>query len=309
MKKLLVICGPTATGKTDLAAALARKYRGVLISADSRQVYKDLNIGTGKEWPSGVKVLGYDLVGPRDEFSVSDFIRFTGEAVQEVWSKHLLPILVGGTGFYIKAVIDGVDTSIIPKNAKLRNILEKFDKEELYDKLAQLDPLRAASMNASDKKNPRRLVRAIEIAQTNLSGVVSNSGKSFAVESDILMVGLTANKGKQISLIKSRVQSRLKMGIEREIKALLDNNISWEDQSMASIGYREWREYFEGGKTRADVTSDWIKDEVSYAKRQMVWFKKDKRIKWFDVSNAGYDKNIENLVRTWYSQTTDGKES
>ena len=319
MEKILVICGPTGVGKTKVALSLARKFSGQLISADSRQVYKGLDIGTGKEIPKGfkiqdlgfknipyytngnIKVWGYDLVGPREEFSVVAFAEFAWNVIRRVWREGDLPILVGGTGFYIDAVINGLGTFGISKNDKLREILEKFTPADLYEKLAQLDPIKAGGMNASDKKNPRRLIRAIEVAQAKLSGK-QNTSIRYINKKAVLFVGIKAGKEKQKKLIERRITERVKMGQEEEIGKLLDKGVDWSDQAMSSIGYREWQGYFLGEKSKSEVIREWTTDEIRYAKRQMVWFKRDKNIVWFDSARVDFQKNIENVVQKWYSR-------
>jgi tRNA dimethylallyltransferase len=321
MGKLLVICGPTGIGKTALAAKLAKNFDGVLISADSRQVYKGLDIGTGKELPEnsktqkihnsklkyyvieGVKIFGYDLVGPKENFDVNKFIKFARGVLERIWQEGHLPILVGGTGLYIKSIIDGIETSSVPRNDRLRDILEKFSVDELYDKLAQLDPVKAANMNSSDRRNPRRLVRALEIAQAKLLGIGTPPTNRLMKAENVLFVGLSASKKKLKELIQKRVKLRIKMGQEREIRKLLKTDVAWEDQSMSSIGYKEWKDYFCGEKSMDKVTEEWVVNEVNYAKRQMVWFKKDKRINWFDIEASGWQKDVEKLVRKWYSHS------
>lgn len=305
MKRLLVICGPTATGKTSLAASLAKEFNGVLISADSRQVYKGMDIGTGKERPKGVEVLGYDLVDSRDEFSLSQFVSFANKTIENIYSQEKLPILVGGTGLYIKGVVDGIETSSIPKNEDLRKSLEKFSIEELFEKLAQLDPTKAANMNVSDKKNPRRLIRAVEIAQHRLLGGVSK--ERHADFADVLFVGLYAPKDILRKLITKRIQESVEDGIEKEVEGLIKKGVRWDDQYMSSIGYRVWKDYFDppsgGKKSKGEVIEEWIREEVKYASRQVVWFKRDERINWFVVSSQGWQKRLENLVKKWYSST------
>jgi tRNA dimethylallyltransferase len=326
IRKLLVICGPTATGKTGLGLFLAKKFKGELVSADSRQVYKDMDIGTGKDIPKNfkfqtsdlklkgvevgfytdgnIRLWGYDLVKPTEEFSVAWYIKIAREVIKDMWARKKLPILVGGTGLYIQGVIDGIKTASVPKNKELRESLINKPPDELFEHLAQIDPIKAGSMNVSDRKNPRRLIRAIEIAQWQLEeGKRKQKAKEekFISKNSLLFVGLTAKRKFLSEKIKKRVEARVKAGIEKEIQKLLKSKVTWEDQAMDSLGYKQWKSYFEGRKKKSEIIKDWEKEESRYAKRQMVWFKKDKRINWFDVAKSNYRKDVEKLVKTWYN--------
>jgi tRNA dimethylallyltransferase len=312
MKKLLVICGPTATGKTSLALDLARRYNAEIISADSRQVYKGMDIGTGKDLPqnlkskkegyyeiAGVKVWGYDMADPKKGFSVAQYIKIARKAVSEIWTRSRLPIVVGGTGFYIKGLVEGIPTANVKPNPKLRKSLLEKGPEELFEILAQTDPLKAGSLNASDRKNPRRLIRAIEVA-LNRPRVGSSGSK---LTEDTLFIGLYAPKELSDKIIDLRVEARVSSGIEKEIKTLLLEGVKWGSQAMHSLGYKQWEGYFKSPNkvSRMGAIQNWKLEERAYAKRQMTWFKKDKRIKWFDISKDDYKKNIEKLVKIWYS--------
>lgn len=301
MHKLLIICGPTATGKTDLALKLSRLFNGVIISADSRQVYKDMNIGTGKDLDKVGKVLGYDLVEPTQEYSVAQYLKFAKKAVGDIWRQGKLPILVGGTGLYIKAVIDGIGTANVPRNETLRKNLETKSIEELFDILASDDPLRAAAMNSSDRQNPRRLIRAIEIAIGTMEPKKRKAVKGL--DANTLFIGLTASREFLNRRITQRVESRISQGLEWEIDSLLKRGVTWDMQSMYSLGYRQFREYFQEGRSIDEVLASWSREEEKYAKRQMVWFKKDTRVKWFDVAANDYPKKVEELVKSWYTAT------
>jgi tRNA dimethylallyltransferase len=318
MKKLLVICGPTATGKTGLALFLAKKFKGELISADSRQVYKGMDIGTGKDVPRGfefrisdlgfkdveigfytdgnIRLWGYDLIKPTEEFSVGQYLKVVRKIIKDIYKRGKLPILVGGTGLYVKGVVDGIPTASIPKNLRLRKTLEKKSVSELYEMLAQIDAIRAGAMNVSDRKNPRRLIRAIEIASTK-SKVKSQKSK---MDADTLFIGLKAPIRVLSKRIKERVEERIEEGIEKEIKDLLKSGVTWKMQAMNSLGYKQWREFFEGNKTQKQITKEWERQEKKYAKRQITWFKKDHRINWFDISKDGWQKKVEKLVKKWY---------
>jgi len=301
MKKLLIICGPTATGKTSLGVALARKLNGEIISADSRQVYKGMDIGTGKEWGKDVKIWGYDLVDPKDEFSVAQFLKFTGELIPDIYKRGKLPILVGGTGLYIKAVTNGIPTVSVPRNEGLRKQLKNKKASELYESLSNMDSLKAGSLNSSDRKNPRRLVRAIEVVQWKLShGTEAFLDTEVETPDSTLFIGLFAPKNALDERIAIRVQDRIKKGIKREIESLLGREVNWDDQSMMSLGYRQWRDYFEGTMDMEEVAREWEREEKKYARRQMIWFKKDKRIAWFDITQPKYPEDVEKLAEKWY---------
>ena len=299
MEKLLVICGPTATGKTALAIKLAKKFDGEIVSADSRQVYKGMDIGMGKEW-GDVPIHGYDLVDPRREFSVSKYLKFARKILKDIWRRGKLPILVGGTGLYIKGVIDGIPTVEVPRNNELRKRLEEKSADELFESLSQLDAVRAGSMNSSDRKNPRRLVRAIEVAQWNLGHGVKCLTSDILHPTSVLVIGLTAAKEPLNKRIEDRVGERVKAGIKKEIESLLKNGVSWDDQSMMSFGYRQYRDFFEGEVPEEVVVSEWTREEQKYVKRQMTWFKKDKRVGWFDIFEVDYQKKVEKMVAKWY---------
>jgi tRNA dimethylallyltransferase len=299
LNKLLIICGPTATGKTSLGISLAKKFNGEIVSADSRQVYKGMDIGTGKEWGDNVKIWGYDLVSPKDEFSVSKYLKFAGKTIADIEKRGKLPILVGGTGLYIKGVVDGIPTVDIPRNKKLRKNLEKYTADELYEQLSQIDSFKAGSMNSSDKKNPRRLIRAVEVA----IWMIDNSKRNLPRDKktyNTLFVGLTAPTDILDERIGKRVDSRIDNGFDEEVKTLINSGVDWNDQSMMSLGYRQWRDYVEGAVEKETAVSEWKKEERKYARRQMVWLKRDGRINWFDIRDGQYPKKVENLVKTWY---------
>lgn len=322
-KKLLVVCGPTATGKTTLAVKIAGSLNAEIVSADSRQVYKNMDIGTGKDVPKGarfrrisekiggyytfdgVRIWGYDLVSPKESFSVADYVPIAREIIERIWDKGKLPIIVGGTGLYIQGVVDGIKTASVPKNESLRKRLEGRGVDELFEQLAQLDPIKAASLNTSDRKNPRRLVRAIEIAQWEVKGKKKKRKKGTKpLDEDIesLFVGLKGSRRKLCKRIEKRVEERMRQGIKKEIEKLLASGVTWNDQAMDSLGYKQWEEFFEGDRKQENVVKKWKKDECQYAKRQMTWFKKDKRINWFDVFGGKYPENVEKTVKKWYKE-------
>lgn len=308
MKKLLVICGPTATGKTSLAFKLAKEFNGELISADSRQLYKYMDIGTGKEWGE-LPIHGYDLIDPWEEYSVSAFVKFARKTIKKIIQRGKLPILIGGTGLYIKGVIDGFETVEIPKNDDLRNTLKNKNVNELFEQLATLDSSRAASLNLSDKKNPTRLIRAIEVAIWK----IDNGDRHVAMNKirspyDPLFIGLTAPTETITKKIAARVEERMNQGFILEVESLLRMGVSWKNQSMKSLGYREVEKFLKQGQTYEEFINDWARGEVKYFKRQLTWFKKDPRINWFDITDGNYAENVENLVKKWLNTSVKDKD-
>lgn len=315
MNKLLVICGPTATGKTSLGIYLAKKFNGEIISADSRQVYKGMDIGTGKDiengkwimdngksghWEVGeIPVWLLDVVGPNQEFSVAQYIDLGQKVMADIWQREKLPIIVGGTGFYIKGLIDGIETLGVEPNWELRKRLEELSVRKLFEILARLDSSKAASMNASDRKNPRRLIRAIEIASKSRRPKTEDRRQKMTAE--ILWIGLKAELKNLYRRIDERVDKQTKMGAEEEVKKLIKKGYQWDLPAMSAMGYGVWGPYFEGKETLGEVIKRWKFDEHSYARRQMTWFKRDKRVHWFDITEHGWQDKVEQLAESWYN--------
>lgn len=294
MQKLLVICGPTSTGKTRLAIRVCKKHNGEIISADSRQVYRGMDIGTGKLFSAEVPIWGYDIADPREPFSVSAFLQFAEEKIHEISSQGKLPILVGGTGFYIKAIVDGVPTAAVPVDDVLRQRLSEKNADELLLLLIKLDPLKAQSFNESDRANPRRLIRAIEVAQSKQSVSLLPSDSY-----NLCMIGLTASKDVLYQRVENSIQKRVELGVFQEIETLLAQGVAWEDQSMSSLGYRQLHGLFDNTKTQNDAVEEWIAAEKKYVKRQLTWFKKDPRIIWFDIVSPTFESQVEEFIETW----------
>jgi len=297
MNKLLVIVGPTATGKTDLAVHVAKQYNGELVSADSRQVYRGMDIGTGKDKESlaGIPIHLYDVVNPNEAFSISVFQEKAHACIKEIQSRGKLPIVVGGSGLYVQTILHPL-TVIVAPNATLRKELESYTKKALQEKLQAVGKTDWETLNNSDRENPRRLIRKIEIAMGEKKAP-SQTQASF----DVLEIGLTAARSELYARIDARVEKRVKQGILQEIQTLLRAGYTWELPSMSGLGYRQWKPYFEKMATKESVVQQWKYDEHAYARRQMTWFRKDKTIRWFDVTDKEKEKKIESLVSTWYT--------
>jgi len=268
--KVLIIVGPTATGKTGLAETLATEFNGELISADSRQVYRGMDLSTGKEYVR-VPVWLYDVANPDEEFSVSHWAELAVRAISDIHARGKLPIIVGGTGLYVRALLTTMETIDIPPDPALRKQLETLTLSELQAKVTR------GSMNDSDWNNPRRLIRKIEIANAKKS-VKSTRNDAFLAQSDTFIVGLTAPLSVLDQRIDDRLDKRKKAGMDEEIEAL---RMRYDDglPSMSAIGV----------------------NEHAYARRQLTWFKRQPGIVWFDVSKDGALGEVEKTVRQWYT--------
>lgn len=294
MNKLLIICGPTATGKTKLGIDLAKKFNGEIISADSRQVYQGMDIGTGKD---DLKTWLVDVVKPDFRFNVADYKKCAEAAIEDILKRGKLPIIVGGTGFYIKAITEEIETIGVEPDWELRAKLTNYQINELRIALERLDPKRWQKMNESDRQNSRRLIRAIEIARKPAGR--QDQSPNF----DTLFIGLTAPNEILYQRIDQRVKARVEAGLEDEIRNLLKKGYNWENSALGTtLAYSEWRGYFENQKNKEEVILRWKFDEHGYARRQMTWFKKNPKINWFDITKQNFQEEVEKEVENWYSK-------
>lgn len=286
--KILVILGPTATGKSDFAVKMAEKLNGEIISADSRQVYKGLDIGTGKITKKEMRGIPHyllDVANPKRKFSVSDYKKKAEKAIKEILKKNKLPIIVGGTGFYIQALVDNIVLPEVPPNPNLRKELSKKPAEELFKILKKLDPKRAGNI---DPKNPHRLIRAIEISKK--LGYVPISYKLKAKSYNPTFIGLDLPDKKLKEKIKKRLEQRIKIGMIDESKKLHKNGLSYKRMRELGLEYRFLADFLER-KISKDEMKRLLETAIwQYTKRQRTWFKRDKRIKWVKNLNK-FDLN------------------
>ncbi|KPJ55012.1 hypothetical protein AMJ47_02830 [Parcubacteria bacterium DG_72] len=277
--KLIVIVGPTASGKTDLSIKLAKRFQGEIVSADSRQVYKGMDIGTGKvtkKEMQGIPHYLLDIVPPgRERFTVAQYKNKAQKAIKDIQKRNKLAILVGGTGFYIQAVVDGIVIPKVKPDWKLRAKLKKQKAELLFKKLKKLDPRRAETI---DKNNKRRLIRALEIVLKTKKPVPSLKKQPICqlADSDVLILGLKKDILKE--LIVKRIKKMFRSGLEKEVNNLV-KKYGWT-QSFQTIGYQEWKDFFERKIDKNEVEKLIVQNTLKFAKRQITWFKRDKRIKW-----------------------------
>lgn len=313
--KLLIILGPTATGKTDLAVYLAKKLNGELISCDSRQVYKGLDIGTGKlpggevayskhdgYWIlDGIKIWFYDILSPADRYTAGDYIKDAREKIIEITKDEKLPIIVGGTGFYIDSLFSGLSYSTSVANQKLRVEYEKLPLEILQKKLKLLNPDFFSGLNNSDRNNKRRIVRYIEIYSLNENLLKIKKKDGFFNNFDILKIGLTTVRERLYKRIDNRVDKRIKTGMIDEAKSLYKGGLSLERMKELGLEYRMLAEFIQNKLTQEEMIQR-LKNKIhQYAKRQLTWFKRDKKIIWFDILEKDFFGKVEKRVLDWYN--------
>lgn len=324
MRKVLVISGPTASGKTDLAYKIARVFPSILLNADSRQVYQHLDIISGKDLPEGSQFIsevdtlyqdqtyriGYyriphsrlyllDVVAPTQTFTVSDFVKVS-EHILNRDLQNFLPIFVGGSNFYISALIRGIETLSIPPNQFLRRTLKISSVPALQERLIRLDENRFDGMNESDKQNPRRLIRAIEVAEwLQIHTVMDNKG--VLLNFDTLHVGLIAPLDYLRKKIDIRINERIKSGAIDEARKLFNNYNQLADGVKMANGYRELFEYFENKISLDTAVQKWKFAEYHNAKKQLTWLKKDSSVEKFDITEKNYKAQILKRIAEWTS--------
>lgn len=303
-QKLIVIVGPTSSGKSELAVRLALRFNGEIISADSRQIYRGLDIGTGKvpgKWTKTYEVslrkfFTYknivhhciDFVDPKKTYTVAEYKKCAQKAISEIAGRGKLPILVGGTGFWIDALVYDLNIPEVPPNLKLRKKLEKKSANELLKILKGLDPRRAKTI---EQKNPRRLIRAIEIAET--LGKVSQIKKTAPYET--FWIGINPPPNVLRKKILFRIKKMVKYGLVREVKNLLRHGISKKKIREFGFEYRLAREYAGGLLSGRELKEKLLYETLHYVRRQRSWWKKNLDIYWI---SSPFHLNGTNISRT-----------
>lgn len=312
--------GPTATGKTDIALKLAKKFQGEIISGDSRQVYKRLDIGTGKLptksnqvkirkgngfWEiNGIKIWAYDLIDPRKQYSVANYIQDAQKYLIDLISRNKLPIIVGGTYFYIKALVDGLENLSQPLDLNLRKKLASFSLGELQQELKKLSPQKWQELNESDQQNSRRLVRAIELLQMNLYRDKKKRWRGLKKTKDILKIGLIAPREILYQNADRRVLIRINQGMIKEAEKLHQKGLTFKRMKALGLEYAVLADYLQGKIKTLEGPVGFINILQSkihgFIRKQLTWLKKDPQIKWFDMTESNFEEKIEKMLAKWY---------
>ena len=287
--KLIVLLGPTACGKTGWSLRLAKKYNGEIISADSRQIFSKMDIGTAKEpgewrW-SGFRRVYFiadiphyliDFLDPGKKFTAAHFRDKALKYVKLVLKNKHQPIIVGGTGLYISSLVDNLQIPRVPPNKKLRESLEEKNIDELFSLLKNIDPESAQKIN---KNNKRRIIRALEVSIL--------SGEPFSKQRlrgeqlfQVLKIGIEVDRDELYKRIDKRIDAMMDKGLLAEVKKLASKKYNWDLSSLSGIGYRQFKDFLEGKQNLEQAVELLKKDTKRYAKRQLTWFRRDKEIKW-----------------------------
>jgi tRNA dimethylallyltransferase len=303
-KKIIAVVGPTASGKSELAVEIAKKLNGEVISADSRQVYRGMDIGTGKvtgDWHSipcschpelvegslhnsqsskkiylykSIPHYGIDIASPRAQYSVAKFQSYAKKTIAEIIAQGKIPIICGGTGHWVDAVLFDQNLPAVKPDLKLRKKLEKLNTAQLFNKLKKLDPRRAENIDA---KNPRRLIRALEIiVSTGKPVPVSNAETKY----DVLWLGITHDKIILDKRIDKRLDGWLKSGMIKEVTNLHANGLSWKRLEEFGLEYKFVAQFLQRKLSIFEMRTLTATAIKQYAKRQMTWFKRNKNIHW-----------------------------
>lgn len=301
-KPLVILVGPTAVGKTEIAISIAEKLNGEIISADSRLLYRRMDIGTAK--PSltdqrRVKHFLIDVADPDDNWTLARYQKEALNAVNDIHSRNKLPFLVGGTGQYIRAIIEGWDIPLVKPNYQLRKTLEdwaqEIGKDNLHKRLMTLDPIAGATI---DPTNLRRIVRALE--------VILSTGKRFSEQKrrrslpfDILIIGINRPRSELYARVDKRIENMIEKGFIEEVEHLLQSGYSAELPTLSAIGYLEIISYLERKISLTEAIMEIKRKTRIFIRRQANWFNtKDKSITWFQV-NQDIEETIVKFILGW----------
>jgi len=298
--KILVILGPTSSGKSSVAIKLAKKFNGEIISADSRQIYRGMDIGTGKVTVAEQKMAPHwliDIVSPKTDFNVTLFKKKAEKIIANILKRKKVPIICGGTGFWIKAAVDNVNFPEVKPDWKLRETLEKLTSAKLFAMLKKLDSERSKNI---DKYNKRRLIRAIEICETigKVPPLKRSDFKPAKVGPwEFLQIGIDVPREILHEKIKKRLKKRFQSGMIEEVKKLRKSGLGWKKIQSFGLAYFWIPLYLENKISLDELYKRVYLAEKDYAKRQMTWFRKDKRILWLK-SYKEIEKEIKKLLYT-----------
>ena len=301
--KVIVICGPTASGKTALSIELAKKINGEIISSDSMQIYKDMDIGTAKPTKQEMQEIKHyllDFVEPDQRYSVAQFKKDAEKAIEEILAKNKVPIIVGGTGLYVDSLIYGIEYQEIELDQKYREELEekvqKEGLETLYEQAKKIDPQAIEKISANDKK---RILRILEIYHSTGKTKTQQEieSRKNEVKYDYKVFALNIEREKLYERINKRVDIMIKQGLIQEVENLCSKYTEFPT-AMQGLGYKEVVEYLQGKISEQEMIEKIKMETRRYAKRQLTWFRKNKQTIWLDATKG--KENVEIILKEYY---------
>lgn len=300
MNQLIAIVGPTAVGKSSLAIHLAQAFGGEIVSADSRQVYRYMDIGTAKPSPEERALVPHhliDIADPDQDFTLALYQDMASRAIADIQRRGQLALLVGGSGLYIKSIVDGLSIPQVAPDAGLRRSLEQRAEREgyasLHNELKRVDPAAAAGI---DLRNVRRVIRALEVYHT--TGTPFSLQRRSTPLFDCLTLGLTTNRDNLYGMIDSRVDRMMQRGLVGEVEGLLEQGYSLDLPAMSGLGYKQIGQYINGDVGLEEAVQRIKYDTHRFARHQYAWFRPgDEAIHWFDVKDeAGLYNDVRELI-------------
>ncbi|MEA4988859.1 MAG: tRNA (adenosine(37)-N6)-dimethylallyltransferase MiaA [Anaerovorax sp.] len=300
-RNIVIIAGPTAVGKTEYAIKIAQNLGGEIVSADSMQIYRYMNIGSAKptkEELAQARHYMVDEIDPKTDFSVAEYQKKAKECIAQIFDKNALPIISGGTGLYVNSLIYDMDFSVIPKQTQFRKQLQKeaetYGNEFIHEKLRKKDPKAAERIHPN---NVKKVIRALEILESGETDV-REFEESFVKTKDyeVILVGLNRNRDELYERINHRVDLLMKAGLLQEIQQLLDIGLTESNISMKGIGYKELIDYFHGAYSLEEAVERIKKNTRHYAKRQLTWFRRYKEMQWFNLSEFECSQKAEEAI-------------
>ena len=302
---VIAIAGPTAVGKTKFAIMLAQAFDGEVVSCDSMQLYKYMDIGSAKPTPEELSMAKHhlvDMIDPRDEFSVAQYQKLAKTAIKDILSRGKTPIISGGTGLYLNSLIYDMDFSSVPEDNSYRSELEAIAEQEggretLHKRLAELDPKAASLIHPN---NAKKVIRALERLKEGEGQIRQFSDiDSETKDYDIILIGLTRDRAELYDRVNRRVDILMNEGLLDEVKGLMDMGLTQENISMKGIGYKELMDHLDGRCTVDDAVDTVKKNTRHYAKKQLTWFRRYAKMKWFDISGYDSDEDAFEDMKEW----------
>ncbi|MBI4284971.1 MAG: tRNA (adenosine(37)-N6)-dimethylallyltransferase MiaA [Chloroflexi bacterium] len=311
MSRVVTIVGPTGTGKSRLALHLAKTFNGEIVNTDSRQVYRHMDIGTAKPTSEEIAAVPhhlFDIASPNEDFSLAQYQAMAYQAIEDIERRGKLPLMVGGSGLYVWAVVEGWEIPRVAPDPELRRRLEAkaavAGKEALHRELVQIDPQAAERI---DPRNLRRVIRAIEVA-AGASAPLSRLKGKRPPPFQTLIIGLTAERQELYRRVDARVDEMVRQGLVGEVAKLLQMGYNLNLPALSGIGYRQIARYLNGGMTQAEAVQQIKTETHRFIRHQYMWFRlKDNRIRWFDIQDSGMEAAIDSLVAGFLSGEKDKK--